>query len=276
MKKIIIPFDGGNFSKSAFEFANRLNQQEPILLTGLFLPEIDYSNLWAYGGGGLAGPVLLPVVEGAVVDLITKNIFYFKELCERNSIEYRVHEDYLEFAVPELRNETRFADLMIIGNEEFYKNIGTDNPNPYLKQTIHLAECPVLIVPEHFNFPENVVLTYDGSEDAVYAIKQFAYLLPELTSLPTVLIYADSKHPERDFPEKVNIEELLARHFTNLTLMKLEFDPHKYFGVWMEGRSSTMLVSGAFGRSGFAETIRKSFVTDVISSHQVPVFMAHR
>ncbi len=275
MKKVIIPFDGVTFSKGAFEFANKLNEVEPILLTGLFLPQINYDSLWAFGGG-VGGPIFIPLVEDADIAVINENIVRFKDLCMRNHIEYRVHEDYLEFAMPELKKETRFADLLLIGSEEFYQSMGTSGPSAFLRDAIHHAECPVLIVPEHYNFPDNVILTYDGSEDAVFAIKQFAYLFPELAKLPTVLVTADSRHPNQDFPDRFNIEELVARHYPQLTLTKLEFDARKYFATWIAERSSAILVSGAFGRSSLSESIRQSFISEVLGTRQLPAFMAHR
>jgi hypothetical protein len=101
-------------------------------------------------------------------------------------------------------------------------------------------------------------------------------VFPHLTSLPTLLVTVDAKRPNKDFPEQSNIEELAARHFSQLTFMKLEFDPRKYFGSWMIEQKSSILVCGAFERSAFSEAIRKSFVNEVISAHQLPVFMAHR
>jgi hypothetical protein len=276
MKKVITPFDGGNFSQGAFEFAKRMNEIEPILLAGLFLPQVDYANLWSYSGGGMAGPVFVPLVEDADVEVITHSIIRFKSLCEKYNIEHRVHENYLQFAIPELRKETRFADLLLLGSEEFYRNMGTKVPNAYVRDAMHSAECPIVIVPEKFNFPESVVLAYDGSESSVFAIKQFAYLFPDLANLPTLLVTADKKQLSNDFPEQANIEELAARHFSQLTFMKLEFDPQEYFATWMMERKSSILVSGAFERSAFSEAIRKSFISDVIATHQLPVFIAHR
>jgi hypothetical protein len=276
MKKVIIPFDGGNFSQGAFNFAKMMNEEEPILLTGLFLSQVDYANLWAISGGGVAGPVFVPFAEGEEIEVITDTIVRFKSLSEKYHIEHRVHEDYLEFALPELRHETRFADLLILGSEDFFKNIGTQTPNAFLKDAIHGSECPVVIVPETFNIPESVVLAYDGSESSVFAIKQFAYLFPESAKLPTLLITGNPKHPANGFPEQSNIEELASRHYSELTFMKLEFDPYKYFDAWMMERKATILVSGAFERSAFSESIRKSFVSEVIASHQLPVFIAHR
>jgi hypothetical protein len=51
MKKVIIAFDGKHFSEGAFEFVRRLNDKQALLVTGVFLPGIDYSEL-LYSLGG--------------------------------------------------------------------------------------------------------------------------------------------------------------------------------------------------------------------------------
>ena len=118
--------------------------------------------------------------------------------------------------------------MLILGSEKFYENNGVSSPNSQLRTALHNIKCPVIVVPENFDFPENVILAYDGTEQSVYAIKQFAYLFPEMAEKPTLLVYA-SKNPDEGFPGKGQIEELLVRHFPNLTLLKLNIDPKKYF-----------------------------------------------
>ena len=95
-----------------------------------------------------------------------------------------------------------------------------------------LLSVPLLLVPEKFDFPESIILAYDGSENSVFAIKQFAYLFPELSNRQTLLVYANDD-AEEDFPDKIQIEELAARHFSNLTLFKLDVNPKKYFSTWI-------------------------------------------
>lgn len=274
MKKILLAFDGAHFSEGAFEFARKLNELSPILLTGVFFPLIDYSSLWSYSAAASAGMVI-PLLEEEDAAMIEKNIDRFNALCQKNNIEYRVHKDFTDFALPGLKKETRFADLLILGSESFYENIGINEPNSYLKDAIHNAECPVVVVPEQFDFPEKNVLTYDGSESAVYAIKQFAYLFPDFTDNKTVLLYAKSGD-EIAFPDEQNIEELCARHFNDLTLFKLGVNPQKHFGLWSSEKKGAILVSGAYGRSSFSMMFKKSFVSDVIRDHKLPVFIANR
>jgi len=272
MKKLILAFDGIHFSEGAFEFARRLNSVQPALLVGVFLPETTPTNLWSYAERERD---LLPLIEGYESKTINENISRFEKLCVKNGIEHRVHKDFYDLALPEMENESEYADMLILGSEKFYESAGVSSQNIYLHSALHDMKCPVIIVPEKFDFPENVILAYDGTEQSVYAIKQFAYLFPELANKPTLLVYA-SKNPDEDFPGKIQIEELVARHFPNLTLLKLNVNPKKYFGTWLSENKSAILVSGSYGRSGFSQLLNKSFVGDIIAEHKLPVFIAHR
>jgi nucleotide-binding universal stress UspA family protein len=274
MRKILLVFDGINFSEGAFEFARRLNEKNQILVTGVFVPQVDFANLWSYAAAG-SGVVTIPLIEDDEAELIEKNIEQFKQQCEKNKIEYRVHKDFYGFALPELKKESRFADLIIIGSEKFYANIGVNGPNDYVKDALHDAECPVLVVPENFSFPESNILSYDGSESSVFAIKQFAYLFPEFVQNPTLLVYAKNE-AEGEIPNMEYVEELAARHFPDLTIMKLHFDPKEYFAAWTSEKKNPILVSGSFGRSSFSRVFKKSFIKDVIKDHKLPIFITHR
>lgn len=275
MKKILLAFDGIHFSEGAFEFARHMNEQFPVLLTGVFLPQIDYANLWSYSVG-TAGNIVVPLLEDDEdAEAVQKNIARFESLCQKNDIDYRVNKNFLDFALPGLKKETRFADLLIIGSESFYENLGLNEPNESIKDALHTSECPVLVVPEVFEFPQSNILTYNGSDDSVYAIKQFAYLFPDLCRNTTLLVYV-KEESGKELPDEAYIEELAARHFSDLTLMNPRIDPKKFFATWAIERKGSILISGAFSRSAFSQMFKKSFVNDIIRDHKLPVFIAHR
>jgi nucleotide-binding universal stress UspA family protein len=274
MKKILLAFSGRHFSKTAIEFAENLNEKTPILLTGAFLAHVDYANLLSYWGGGSAGPLFVPVVEGEDSDAVQENIRRFETFCIKNGIEYRIHKDFDDFALPELKKETRFADLLLISGESFYKDPGSNEPSEYLKEALHGVECSVVVIPEESVFPGANILAYDGSAQSVFAIKQFAYLFPELTGNETILIYADKKESE-ELPDEVNIEELAARHYSDLVISRVHANPKDFFHSWLLEKKNSILVSGAFGRSGLSRLFHKSFVSDVIKEHRLPVFISH-
>lgn len=274
MKKILLPFDGIHFSESAFDFAKKLNEKNPVLLTGVFLPQISYANVWSYADG-MGGPLFVPALEESDKEVIAKNIEKFEELCKRNQIEFRTRKDFTDLALPELKKESRYADLMIISGESFYKGMGSGDPNIYLRDALHDIECPAIVVPDKYVFPENIVLSFDGSESAVYAIKQFVYLLPEFTNCNTLLVYVSSED-EKEIPNEPYIEEYASRHFSDLTISKLELDPKKYFSTWIADKKSSILISGSFSRSAVSSLFKKSFALNVIKEHRIPVFVAHK
>jgi nucleotide-binding universal stress UspA family protein len=272
MKKVLLAFDGANFSKGAFELARRLNEKEPLLLVGSFLPQLDISSSWSYGVGHVAAT--MPMVEDFASDAIEQNIQVFKTECERHGIEYRVHKFPYDLAIPELRKETRFADVLILGSESFYHQLGFETPNEYLRMMVQDSECPVIVVPENFQFPQSIVLAYDGSEDAVFAIKQFACLFPSLATLETTLVYATTKK-NANLPEEEYIKELAVRHYPRLSIRKLEERP-SHFSNLLPELSEPIIVSGSYGRSDVSLMFRKSFAAEIINEYKIPIFIAHR
>ena len=274
MKKILFAVDGTNFSEGTFEFIRRLNEQTPVMVTGIFVPQLDYSNLWSYATAAGNGAVFVPLLEEEENEEVLRNIQKFEGMCQANGIAYRVHKDFFNFALPVLKEESRFADVMLLSGELFYKQFLKSNQTEYLRTVVHEAECPVLIVPEDSRLPTSNILAYDGSDDAVFAIKQFAYIFPEFASLPTMLVYANAG--EKDIPEKDEIIELTTQHYKDLTLYHLQAEPKKFFATWVESRPGSILVSGSFSRSTISQAFKKSFVGNVIEDHQLPVFIAHR
>src|SRR5690349_12048523 len=131
MKKIILAFDGTHFSEGAFEFARRLNELQPILLTGVFLPQAELSSLWS-PSRAVASPVI-SIFENDQSALVHENMVRFEKLCLGAGIKYKIHRDFYDFVLPELKRESRYADLIILGSEVFYENITIRDLNVYLQ-----------------------------------------------------------------------------------------------------------------------------------------------
>jgi nucleotide-binding universal stress UspA family protein len=272
MKKVLLTFDGNHFSDTAFEFARNINAYEPILLTGVFLPPAEYTGAETYAYVGSAG--YIPLVEDMSPELVKDSIDKFEDQCLQNNIEFRVHQDHSTYALKELQKESRFADLMILGSQKFYENLGTEKPNEYLKDALHETECPVIVTPENVAFPETIVLSYDGSKSSVHAIKTFAALFPSLCDKKTILIYAEHK-PGEGIPEEMLIREFAANHFSDIIFHELSLNPKKDLNGWLSSIKDPLLISGAYGRSSLSQIFHQSFVTDILTHHNVPVFIAH-
>ena len=77
MKKILLAFDGKNFSKGALDFARVLNEENPILLIGAFLPHTNYASSFGSSGGGVVGPLVIPAFEDENSEAVQANIELF-------------------------------------------------------------------------------------------------------------------------------------------------------------------------------------------------------
>lgn len=186
MRKILVASDGRHFSKAALNYALHLNSLHELLIVGMFLSDLYYISIPnVFAETGVAWEYL---EDDVTKEELRNNLHTFEEICQREQVEYRTHRDNRDMVMEAIINETRFADLLIVSGQTFYANFFGESVNDALKTTLENAECPVLVVPENFTGFENVVLAYDGSTSSMFAAKQFAYVLPELTTLPAHLV----------------------------------------------------------------------------------------
>ena len=260
MKKIIIALDGRHFPHGAFEFAKSINASSKVLLAGVFLSPVDYSKVLAYTG--MEGLVMMPewFEKGEDDTMANKNISLFKEACIAEGMEYRIHKDTDLMAIASLLEETRFADVLLISSDLFYENVQKEQPNFYLEEVLKKSECPVMLFPEKYKEPGQIILTYDGSESSVFAIKQFAYVYPELTQNETILL---SIGGEENLPEYGLITELVARHFPNLKIQSLSLTDKKDFTNWVLHQPYSFIVMGGYSRSLLSQLFRRSFASEI-------------
>jgi len=273
MEKVLMVLDGQHFPHAAFDFACRMNEQCPILLTGVFLPSTDYSEVMVYYMSGMNAPAYYPNLD-TEQGILQGNMERFAAQCQKEGIEYRVHNGFEGDIMLLLQKESRYSDLVLLSSSQYYSHLGPKTQEQMLHKTAHVAECPVLLLPEGYEYPQKLILTYDGSAASVYAIKQFAYLFPELAAMEAILVYADDA--DGILPDYDYIIELAARHYPALSMLKLEADPEEYFNAWLSDKGPVVVVSGAFGRSGFSGLFKESFVSQVIRKNQLPVFVAHK
>ncbi len=275
MKKVLLVFDGHHYPQSLIDFVLELNRIQPVFLTAVFLSPMDFSALWVFPiAPGSSGPYI-PGQSDVLLDeeKLSGHVKRFENTCISNDISFRIHNDTSGPVFEEVKKETRFADLMLISSEHFYNLFG-DQPNEYMKEVLHTSECGILLLPDQFIFPKRLILTYDGSSSSVFAIKQFAYLLPELCSLNATLVYGNENQDK--LPDQVLIEELCLKHYGNLKLQRLHTESKAQLASWIRDQSASLVISGSFGRPAISQFFKKSMLTELIRSQKLPLFIAHK
>jgi hypothetical protein len=194
-------------------------------------------------------------------------------LCNEYGINHRVLWDVDSHVISTVKEESRFADLLVISSKSFYENIGVDSQADYIANVTHKAECPVVLIPGDFESPENVILAYDGSGQSAFAIKQFCYLLPYYTDSTLLVVHFGAG--DKPIPGRERIEELLTCHFKKFTLTQLDIKDKKAVEQWILLNQSPILIAGAYGRSMISEFFKESFISEIIKDHRIPAFITH-
>jgi hypothetical protein len=273
MKQILIVGAGHHFPNGPFSFLHALQQNERVHAKGLFFRPVDYSALAAACAGASVIPVM--ELEDNEIELIAHHKDLFRRQCEQYHITYSLHDNDKGWNKELLIKESRFADLILISGESFYAEADNRQPNQYLREALHGAECPVLILPEKFSAIEHVFIAYDGSRESLHAIKQFCYLFPNLTDLPTEVVYIH-EDTNNHIPDLDSLKQFTRLKFDCMSFSKLQFNAADYFSTWISEKKNVLLVSGSFSRSPLSYIGKRSFAEDIIRDHQLPVFIAHR
>ena len=272
MKKILFICDGDHFSEGAFRFIRKLRENETLFVKGLFFTEVDTDQLVAVGFIPNSGPYAKMREEESLS--LKKSQEKFSGLCNEHGIRFQVHPNHSSWDKDLFIRESRFADLVVISEQLFSNAIFDIQPNYYMVEALHSSECPVMVIPDNFESIDRLAIAYDGGKEAMFALKQFAYLFPELTSLPAEFVHASDETSER-VPDHDLLLEYTGIHFESLHTSRLHFDPKKYFSAWLENKKNVCLVAGSYSRSSLSNTFRQSFSDRIIAEKACPVFISH-
>lgn len=248
MKQALIVCTGNTFPQGAFNFLLSLQHEHPVSATGLFFSKDDEDT--------------------------AASRKKFSDQCEQYHILHCLHDYEGPWNKAVFAKESRFSDLVLLSGQLFYGDQQERQPNIFLSEALHHAECPVLIVPEDFTPSNHLFIAYDGTRESIFAIKQFSYLFPHLTDLPTEVVYVNEE-ASNGIPELEHLRRYSRLHFSCMGFSKLHFKAAEYFATWIGEREHVMLISGSYGRSPFSYATNPSFAEEIIHDHRLPVFIAH-
>lgn len=182
-KKFLAVFDGLNFSKSTLEYSIQLTKGIGAFLVGFFLDEFIYS----YD----VSPILASYkdAEESLSQQAAKDkkkdesVKEFERACSQAGIHYSFHRN-AGIAIQELKQESIFADLIIINGNETFSLFPENPPAHFIKELLTDVQCPVLIAPGKFRPIDKITLLYDGRPSSVFVIKMFSYFFGDLGGMP--------------------------------------------------------------------------------------------
>jgi nucleotide-binding universal stress UspA family protein len=277
MKKIIAAFDGTKYSEGASKYAIELAKATNSLLVGIFIQDMRYLNFtYAYAWDQpFIDFTTIEATQQEEKEKVELNISLFKHACEARGVHHKVH---LDKGVPlqEILKESVFADVIVIDENTGFFTMGESAPSPFLKDLLVDSHCPVLIVPHHYEFFDKVVLCYDGSPSSVYAIKQFAYLFPELEDLKTTVVSVNESSTNH-LKDGRNFKDLIHAHYKETDYEVMHGDPGDQIINYLRNCGGhAIVIMGSYGRNAVSRLFQSSLSNRVIKELNLPVFITHQ
>lgn len=276
MKKLLLAINAEKPDPQSLEFGIYLARLTASPLVGVFLEDLPGSQpgvKFAYGS------VYVETIGTAAESELTfkekvaeENIHKFKATCEAQDVAFQIHRDQ-NLPLDELIAESRYADV-IISSVQLFAATPLEAPAGLVKSLLVKSECPVVIAPHHTQPIDKILFAFDGSSSALFAIKQFTYLFPELSGANIMVLQADQEAIYNE-EEKEKLFGYLKEHYRQINFKDLRGRPKDELFDYCLREVNAFLVMGAYGRSWLSNLFRTSTADLVLKLNNLPVFITH-
>ncbi|OQP66381.1 hypothetical protein A3860_12845 [Niastella vici] len=278
MKKILLAINADHVDTEIIHFACNIATQTHSALTGFFITpyreEEQVINM-AFG---------MPYVENLVVkelpgmaaikEKLELHISQFERTCAVKGVRCNVVCSNTQFAAQSIIEESRFADLLIMQANMTFEDKLEEAPTGFVKEVLAEAECPVLVAPLNLEDINEIVFAYDGSRAAVFAIKQFTYLFPELADKKAIVLQVN-KDDTLPVTEKEKLGKWLRMHYSSIGFQVLQGKPTDELFGYLLGKKNTIVVMGAYGRNWLSELFKPATAGLLLKAINLPFFITH-
>lgn len=263
-------------SKSCLDFACYLGNLTHSRVTGVFLEnqEMELRSVEDIREKGVTEAVPGAPIAQQKELYRDENIKRFVSHCELNGVDSVVHQ-HAGIPLKAVLKESRYADLLVVDPATSFSWRPEAAPTPFVRDILEQAECPVIIAPPKFDGIDEIIFTYNGSNACMYAMRQFTYLLPQLSChKATVLSVTPKDQPAKGDMEK--LKEWLHTHYPNGSLIVLEDDyVQARLLEYLFEKDKVMIVMGAFGRNMLSNLLVPNPMKPVLQVISQPVFITH-
>ena len=276
-KKFLAVFDGLKFSQSTLDYAIQLSTQTNALLVGVFLDEYLYRsyNMNKILNSNKNAEQLMKALDAEDQQKRDEAVKLFEQACNKAGIDYSLHRN-TGIAIQELKEESIFADLIIINDGETFNRFSVNPPTRFIKELLGDVQCPVLIVPDKFQAVDKITLLYDGGPSSVFAIKMFSYLFNQLTEIPVEVFTVKEKSSGTHVPANKLMREFIKRHFPKATFVVEKGEPEEeVLGYLRYHKGNDLVVLGAYRRSEISRWFKTSMADILMKELNTPLFIAH-
>jgi nucleotide-binding universal stress UspA family protein len=278
MRQILLVVDPGCINTATVDLACFLaTLSQSTLQVGLLdnIRKIQPEPAGSNEGEDLLAPLAEWEARHEGNEQLTESIQFLHEACARREVRCTVHH-YPGHPAKEVARESRYADLLVVDPSLSFESKSEGIPTDFILRLLGETECPVVIAPERFDGVEEIVFACDYGPSAMFALRQFAYLFPELGSRPLTVLNVSEKKPEEEF---ARLSAWASNYFATTqckTIHHAEKSPATELMAELISRDHVLVIAGAFGRSAFSRLLHQSKAELLIKTLNQPLFIAHR
>lgn len=276
-KKILAVFDGLKFSESTLSYAIQLTKEANGFLVGVFLDEFIYRsyNLIEVMKSDKNANKIIDQLDKKDKAMRDESVKIFEKACGSADISFTFHRNE-GIAIQELKQESIFADLIIINDNETFNRFEEKPPSRFIRELLSDVQCSVLVVPDNFKPIDKITLLYDGAPSSVFAIKMFSYLFGDVTKASVEVVTVKDSTSGSHVPNNKLMREFIQRHFPKAKYVVKKGDPEEQIpGHLRNHKGNEMVVLGAYRRSELSRWFKTSMADILMKELNTPLFIAH-
>ncbi len=278
MKKFLAVFDGYKMSASTLQYSIELAKLEEAQLVGVFLDEFMYHSYSVYKVMTTKknAEKELEKLDAKDAKLRDESVLQFEKACNKAGIHFSIHRD-TNIALQELKEESMYADLVIINEYETFTRYKEKPPGRFIKDLLGDIQCPVLVVPGSYKEIDKILLLYDGGPSSLYAIKMFSFLLGSLKSLPVeVYTVKENYMATLRLPGNKRMREFIKWHFPKAAItVEKGIAEEQIPGYLRNHKENELVILGAYRRSELSRWFKTSMADILMRETNTPLFIAH-
>jgi hypothetical protein len=267
MKKLLLLIDENGFTTALKNVLQLMEGKGDVYMKVLLLQGISGNNNDFPAGEAAAAVSPLTITN-------TKAIL--DAWCVNHKIEYSTEEVHIDEYWAAVVKETVYADVMVVPVSLFRDLIVESDILP-TEKLLHRSHCPVLVVPEHFEKIETVIITYNGSASSMYAAKQFIHCFPAFRNLPVTLVISQDEDFDRGIYRSVkDFNAYMEAYCNKLSVVHTQALSSEQIEDFAAQKLFPVVVTGAYGRPLATLQQKESFARYLVVQNHTPVFIAHR
>ncbi len=277
IKSILVAVDGSAFTETVLQYGIHFAEKFKAHLRILTVIDVRIFE-WAVAIGveGFA-----PVIPSTIYQEESQKLLEQKadevlkktnRMLSQHKIDYQLDKESGN-PVDVICDKARLVDMVIMGARGEFAKWSDKMMGATVEATSRLSIKPIFVSRQKYRNIKNILLAYDGSENASKALTLAASFASTL-KLPLHLLNVNSSPDEAKTMIQEAKEYLVSYNIPKIEEIIVEGDPSEKIVEAAKDKNIDLIIMGSYGHSRIREAILGSTTVQVMRHSDLPILMA--